>query len=209
MARMSCAHDLAQVDGDEVRPPTDKGVVETLVANHRAFLSFLERRVGDRAVAEDILQEAFARGLERIETLREGESVLAWFYRTLRNAVVDHHRRRGAASRALQKLASEMDNEREPDAELQTVVCQCVSQLLDTLKPEYGQALRRLEVDGLSMQQFAQETGVTANNAAVRVHRARQALRTQVALCCGTCADHGCLDCHCDTSNRPLTTPSS
>jgi RNA polymerase sigma-70 factor (ECF subfamily) len=30
-----------------------------LVDNHRQFLGFLERRLGDRALAEDILQDAF------------------------------------------------------------------------------------------------------------------------------------------------------
>ena len=41
------------------------------------------------------------------------------------------------------------------------------------------------------------EAGLTANNAGVRVFRAREALRRQVARACGTCAEHGCLDCTC------------
>ena len=38
--------------------------IAQLVDGHRAFLAFLERRVESRAAAEDILQSAFARGLE-------------------------------------------------------------------------------------------------------------------------------------------------
>ena len=34
--------------------------VAVLLENHRAFLRYLERRVGDRTLAEDILQDAFA-----------------------------------------------------------------------------------------------------------------------------------------------------
>ena len=41
------------------------GVVRVLVANHARFLAFLERRVGRRDVAEEILQEAFVRGITR------------------------------------------------------------------------------------------------------------------------------------------------
>src|SRR5688572_4203930 len=33
--------------------------INVLVENHRRFLQFLERRVGSREVAEDILQDAF------------------------------------------------------------------------------------------------------------------------------------------------------
>ncbi|MEW5849875.1 MAG: sigma-70 family RNA polymerase sigma factor [Myxococcota bacterium] len=172
-------------------------VVETLVHNHREFLAFLERRVGDRAVAEDILQEAFARGLERLPSLREQESAVAWFYRVLRNAVVDHFRRRGASSSALERLASELETAEKPTVEIHDAVCQCVGRLASTLKPEYADALRRVEVEGVPVQQFATEAGITANNAGVRLHRARNALRERVMASCGTCAEHGCVDCTC------------
>ena len=41
--------------------PLGREAVDALVENHRAFLAFLQNRVGRREVAEDILQEAFAR----------------------------------------------------------------------------------------------------------------------------------------------------
>ena len=71
-----------------------------LVESHRQFLAFLERRVGSRAAAEDILQDAFVRGLRRADTLRSEESAVAWFYRLLRNAIADHFRRRRREERA-------------------------------------------------------------------------------------------------------------
>jgi RNA polymerase sigma-70 factor (ECF subfamily) len=83
------------------------------------------------------------------------------------------------------------------DEELLEVVCGCVSDLARTLKPEYASALERVEVQGASLRAFADEQGITPNNAAVRLHRARLALRRQVAKSCGTCATHGCLDCTC------------
>lgn len=181
---------------DEVRP-LSSDIISTLVANHREFLQFLERRVGNRAVAEDILQDAFVRGIGRAETLRNEESATAWFYRSLRNALIDHYRRGGASERALAAVAAEFDEAQAPDVELQDAVCKCVSRLADTLKPEYAEALRRVEVDGLSVQAFAAEVGITANNAAVRLFRARKALKKQLEVSCGTCASHGCLDCNC------------
>jgi len=45
----------------------------------------------------------------------------------------------------------------------------------------------------------AAASGISENNAAVRVHRARQALRKQVQLTCGACATHGCVDCRCQS----------
>ena len=67
-------------------------VIAQLVDGQALFLAFVQRRVGARAIAEDILQEAFARALARGDNLRDGESAVAWFYRLLRNALIDHHR---------------------------------------------------------------------------------------------------------------------
>ncbi len=78
-------HDDAQDDPTSIDAASNVSpkVVAILVDNHREFLKFLERRVGSRAVAEDILQEAFARGLDRLQSLRDDESAVAWFYRIL------------------------------------------------------------------------------------------------------------------------------
>jgi len=174
------------------------GVLETLVHNHRRFLAFLQRRVGSREIAEDLLQDAFVRGPDRAATVRDGESVVAWFYRLLRNAVVDHYRRRGAEDRALAQAAGVMDRvEPGPDESFEDEVCACVTTLIDALKPEYATAIRRVDLDGESVVAFATEAGITRNNAAVRLHRAREALRRQLTRSCGTCATHGCLDCVC------------
>lgn len=177
-------------------------VLAALVGNHREFLAFLQKRVGDRAVAEDILQEAFVRSLPKLEVLEQEESAVAWFYRILRNAVIDHYRRRSASNRKLEAFATELEQQVEPEAELHGAVCQCVGALASTLKPEYAEALRRVELAGLAVKDYAQEVGITGGNAAVRVFRAREALRKQVSRSCGTCADHGCLDCTCEKATK-------
>ena len=184
---------------EEIVSATTADVAATFVANHRQFLAFLERRVGSRAIAEEILQEAFVRGMGRVQADDE-QSVIAWFYRTLRNAAVDYHRRHRTASKALDAFAAESADRVEPDAELREAVCQCVGRLADTLKPEYAAAIKRIEVDGLSVKDYAAEVGISSGNAAVRVFRAREALRTQVKRSCGTCAEHGCLECSCGSS---------
>jgi RNA polymerase sigma factor (sigma-70 family) len=180
------------------RDPQAPDVLLRLLDNHARFLAFLERRLGSRDVAEDILQEAFVRSLARADTIPAGDSAVAWFYRVLRNAIVDHYRREGVRSRAADRLAVESGQAvAGPDAELEAVVCACVGELLDTLKPEYGAALRRVELDGRSVRDYAAEAGISPNNAAVRLHRAREALRRQLVRSCGTCVEHGCLDCSC------------
>src|ERR687890_1022415 len=93
--------------------------VATLLENHRAFLRYLERRVGDRTLAEDILQDAFAKVVARPEQAPADEAIVPWFYRTLRNAAIDQFRRRGSAARAAEAFARELETQGAPDAELE------------------------------------------------------------------------------------------
>jgi RNA polymerase sigma-70 factor (ECF subfamily) len=179
-----------------------KAMAETLVDNHRRFLAYLSRRVARPEDAEEILQEAYVRSMARGDTLREQEASTAWFYRLLHNALVDYHRRRGAEQRALNAAGAELrgsgqDTQPPLDEELFSVVCGCVRSLLTTLKPSYAEALQRVDLDGQRVQEFASDRGISANNAAVRLHRAREALRNKLLASCGTCATHGCVDCHC------------
>ena len=173
--------------------------IALLVNGHREFLAFLERRVESRAVAEDILQAAFTRGLERGAGVQD-EKVVAWFYRVLRNAVIDYYRQRSTAARAMEAWGREFPDIQEPEAELRQEICQCVSGLLETLKPEYREALRIVDLEEGKLKDLAQQSGITAENAAVRVHRARAALRRRIEQACGTCAVHGCVDCSCEAS---------
>ena len=177
--------------------PTREELLSVMGENRRAFLSFLERRVGHRETAEDLLQEAFARSLDRVP-LEPEESVTVWFYRVLRNGVIDHYRRRGASERALASLQRELEEAPpQPSPDEQDAVCACVTHLSGTLKPEYALALRRVELDGLSLRDYASEVGITPNNAAVRLFRARETLRKRVVRWCGACAERGCVDCGC------------
>jgi RNA polymerase sigma-70 factor (ECF subfamily) len=92
----------------------------------------LERRVGRRDVAEDVLQEAFARSLRAPPTPMSEESAVTWFYRVLRNAIIDHHRRGGASQRALAALASELEAQVEPDLDTRNAVCRRANRYVST-----------------------------------------------------------------------------
>jgi RNA polymerase sigma-70 factor (ECF subfamily) len=171
--------------------------LEVLLENHRAFLSYLERRVGDRTLAEDILQDAFAKVVARPRQAPSDERIVPWFYRTLRNAAIDYFRRRGATERAYEAFAREVETHESPTEEMTTEICACVSRLATTLKPEYAEALQVIEVGGTSVKTFAEQKGLSPSNAGVRVFRAREALKKRVAESCGTCAEHGCFECTC------------
>lgn len=170
---------------------------ESLLELRRRFLAFLERRVEDRAIAEDILQSAYVRALESKGRLRATESAVAWFYRILRNAVIDHYRRRTTESTALDRWGRELENATAPEPQLEQTACQCIAGALDGMTPAYADFLREVDLKEGNLTVYAEAHGITPGNAAVRAHRARAALRKQLIRCCGTCAEHGCIECTC------------
>jgi len=170
-------------------------LLSRLLAHRAEFLGFLCARVGDASEAEDILQTAYTRALEKAEQIKDTETVVAWFYRMLRNALVDHYRRDDARTRAHEKFIAEAPVSYE--AEIQANLCSCVGGVVQTLKPQYRVVLERIDLGSESIADFAQAEGTTTNNASVRLHRARRAAAKKLTQVCGACAEHKCLDCTC------------
>lgn len=188
---------------DSVVKPETPDLVQVLAQNHRRFLTFLESRGLSTAVAEEVLQTAFVKTLEKPYSLRDGDSAVAWLFQLLRNAATDHYRRSAAESRAVAKEALLTQHIAAFEDELKGELCSCLGELLSTLKPEYEQIVREVDLDEGSISDVAQRLGISPGNASVRLHRGRQALKKQLERCCGACATHGCLDCDCQRTKRP------
>jgi RNA polymerase sigma factor (sigma-70 family) len=180
--------------------------INSLLALRKQFLAFIERRVNDRALAEDILQSAYLRILADGSPLRNDDSAVAWFYRILRNAIIDSYRRRTTENTSLERWARELETETTISPALEETACECIASALESITPAYADLLREIDLGNQTLTTYAASKAITPANAAVRAHRARAALRTQLIRCCGACADHGCLDCTCRT---PGSVPTS
>ena len=172
--------------------------LEILLSNHERFTAFVRKHVRDGQDAEDIVQSAFARMVEKGEDIRDDESVVAWFYRVLRNSIIDYYRRNDVRARGNEQYGKELERIQPVlDPSDRQDLCQCLWPVMDGLKPEYRDALKRVDLEEQSLAELARSAEISENNANVRLHRARRALKKQVETTCGACATHGCLDCTC------------
>lgn len=181
---------------DEPKSPTADFVAAAVARERERYLSFVRRRVSTEEAAEDILQEATIRGLERAHTLRQQLAFEGWFFRILRNAIIDFRRRSSVETRGKQAFSGEAEDRAEAQ-EREVHPCACVVPLLSELKDEYREVLHRVEIEQQKVRDFAEQEGISPSNAGVRVHRARAALKKQVETTCGSCAAAGCHDCCC------------
>lgn len=181
---------------EELLEPLKEPVIKLLVDNHKQFQSFIERRVGSKAVAEDLLQLSLKKALEHAPTSSKDESVLSWFYTILRNTITDFYRSESVEERKREEF-KELLKVSEGSSELEENVCKCLKGLIPTLKPEYAELILKIDLEKLSPDEVSKNLGISRGNLDVRLHRARQALKTSLVRACGTCTEHGCLDCTC------------
>lgn len=177
-------------------PPSDPArVTDLLLAQRQTFKAFLISRLGNDADAEDLLQTGLVKAMERSGEIEHAEKAVAWFYRLLRNVLIDHVRSRGSAAQRDHAWASNalaLSDDREAGRQ----ICACFERLLPTLKPTQAELIRRVELRGEPVAAVALALGLSANNASVTLHRARAALRAKLMDFCGDCR---CLDyCECD-----------
>lgn len=182
----------------------DAAVRRTLLESHRNLLRFLQRRLRDETEAEEVLQRFALRALEKASGLRDVRTVRGWLGRILATTIADYQR--GAVARRRREVAMDPSITEalavEPDLDLDQAVCDCLYKLLPTLKPEYAEVIWRADLLGEPRERLAVSLGTTVNNVTVRLHRARQALRTRLEQMCLTCPTHGFLDCSCEAAQR-------
>jgi RNA polymerase sigma-70 factor (ECF subfamily) len=171
---------------------------------HRSeFLGWLRKQGVTEAQSEDLFQSALMRAMEPWAELPPDDRLVPWFYRVLRNAMVDQARRTAAAGRAIERYANEPVPGGEP-AEARRI-CGCTRLVLASLKPDYARLIELVDVTNVAVEDAAHQLGITTNNAYVRLHRARRALRDRLETMCGKCATGGgrCTDCYCQPA-EPL-----
>jgi RNA polymerase sigma factor (sigma-70 family) len=168
---------------------------QALIDQRAKLLRYVNSKVGDPALAEDLFQDSLLKALQGAGDLRDEDRLIPWFYRILNNAVADHYRKREVAARYLPQLAEESGSELPLDE--RAALCECFVDLIPTLKAEYAEIIRRLDLAGEDPAQVAADLHISANNLKVRHHRARQVLRQRLEETCRICAEHACLDCTC------------
>jgi len=173
---------------------SDDSVLRALANQRARFLSFIRRRVDSPEVAEDILQASCLRAAEHLAELRDHTRSVAWFYRLLRNTIVDHYRRSATIAKV---VANELPLDHPTDPIRHPNTCPCATRELAHLNKKYARALEEVEMDGLSLQTFAANEEIAPGTASVRLHRARKALASRLQTICGSCSGAGCFDCTC------------
>ena len=150
---------------------------ETLRGN---LLGYLNSRVNDRQIAEDILHDVFAKALLAVDKGTAPQKPINWLQTIARNAVIDYYR----SKRSMDELPDEIAQEDEYDPEAASHLAKCLRPFASELPSLYRDTLLATDFDGKTMREVAEAEAVSLSAIKSRASRGRKMLKQKLLDCC-------------------------
>lgn len=148
--------------------------------NYAGVFGFIYNITNDRALTEDITQEAFVKAYNSLDSFRHEAKISVWLNKIAYNLFLDLKRKKSSQSLSindelLTTTLADMKKSLSKEVE-QKIMSDCVrSKIL--LIPENYCAPLFLDMHGYSNQEIANILGCTLENAKIRLHRARKKMK--------------------------------
>ena len=146
-----------------------------------AAVNVATRLVRDRALAEDLAQEAFVRAFARLGTYDQERRFSTWFFHVLHNVSVDYLRRKRHQTVSLDVLQTNghlgpaTPPSALPDAELERAsLATALTAALDQIRPEYREAIVLKYQQGLGVDEIAEILDIPEGTVKTYLHRGRK-----------------------------------
>lgn len=132
--------------------------------------------LGQAADAEDALQNAFIRALDRIDQLRPGSPFGPWFYRVLKSTCLNLKRREDL--RRGEEIPASASGSSNPEREMeQRMMRERILAALERLPEMQKAAVTLFDLEGYSHRQVAEILDIAPGTSRAHVHHGRNALR--------------------------------
>ncbi len=137
---------------------------------------FALSRLGDRELAEEVVQDVFTNVWRRADDYDARRGTLrTWLYGITRNAIIDAERRR---TRRPQALGHERSEDVAAEDPIELALQRWQMQLaFERLTPDHREAIRLTHVEGRKLKEVAELLGLPLGTVKSRVYYAMQALR--------------------------------
>lgn len=150
------------------------------------LLGFIQKRVNDKVISEDILQDVFVKIHTKKYQLQEDEKVISWVYQITRNAIIDYYRKKKDIDATEVQLNLDEPVENVND---EFLGLGCMKKFVEELPEDYREAIEFTTYGALSQKEFAEKMGLSYSGAKSRVQRARQKLKAMLEECCNPQVD--------------------
>jgi len=149
------------------------------------LLGFIQSRVKDKEVTEDILQDVFVKIHLKSDMLSHKDKLSSWIYQITRNTIIDYYRKN---DKPVLIEAFKMDYPENDDTFNDELLC-CLKPFINELPLKYQDAILKTTYGSLSQKDYAEEIDISYSAVKSRVQRARQQLKDSFIKCCSTQSD--------------------
>ncbi len=152
-----------------------------------SILHFLECYIGNKAIAEELLQETLIRMNKGLPSFAGRSSIKTWAFSIASRVAADYLRRPDHNTKFV--TLDEIDEPMDPGHEIETglvatEMSECMRTVIDSLPDAYRTALILHDLEGLTAVETAEVCGSSLATAKIRIHRARQLLKTALEREC-------------------------
>jgi RNA polymerase sigma-70 factor (ECF subfamily) len=160
----------------------DSAAFDALVRRHLpGALAAAERLLGERSDAEDLVQDAFLRAMDRLPLLDPERPFGPWFFTLLRNLGINQLRARKVRHTEPELLDATSPDALPDEVLVRTEVRERFDAALAALTPRQREIVMLFEVEGWKGAEIATHLGLTPENVRWHLHQAKKSLRTALA----------------------------
>lgn len=162
----------------------DRGAVEALLTRHeRQIYRFGLRMCGNEEDAREVLQETLLAAFRGLGAFRGEAALSTWLYQIARSYCIKQRRRDEPAHAVLEEAQRVEASAPPPDASAHArEIGEALAAAVQALPHEQREALVLRDVEGLDAEEAARVVGIGVRALKSRLHRARTALRSTMAV---------------------------
>lgn len=141
---------------------------------------FILKRVKDKDLSRDILQEVFIKIHLKLDQLKDSEKVKAWAYQITRNQIAEHFRK----TKNTVALSEFREEQLSEGFESDGIDFCCFENFVEELPEKYEEIVTLINIEGKKQVEAAEELDLSLPNVKSRVYRAKEMLKQKFVECC-------------------------
>ncbi len=162
--------------------------IESIWKEYREqLLKFVEIRVKNPVIAEDIIQDVFLKIHYKIDLLQSKEKIQSWLYQITRNTIIDYYRVKRYATELPEDLPEPIEDTR---IRVLQELSECLMPMINRLPAHYKDAIILFDINRMSHRDISRTQGISLSCSKSRVHRGRTILKKMLTDCCQFEYDH-------------------
>lgn len=155
----------------------DNSFEEVFRRYYPVLLPFVERHVGDRELAKDLVQDVFFKLYENLPDFSSEGSIKSWLYTSSRNAALDYLRHLKVRDNNKLLMAEAMMYAADVDEMISEELAQKINEVINSLPAQCCQIVRMHIIDGKKYTEISAELELSMNTVKTQIFRGYKKLR--------------------------------